>query len=44
VLREVLGIPADVSIPVCIARRGPDRPRGPLERKPLAEGLHRDRG
>src|SRR5690606_31658584 len=43
VMREVLGIPADVSIAVCIALGWPDRPFGPLKRKPVAEVLHWDR-
>lgn len=42
-MREVLGIPADVSIAVCIALGYPDRPFGPVKRKPVAEVIHWDR-
>jgi nitroreductase len=43
VMREVLGIPKEVSIAVCIALGYPDRPFGPVKRKPVAEVLHWDR-
>jgi nitroreductase len=42
-MRKVLGIPDDVSIAVCIARGYPDRPFGPVKRKPVAEVIHWDR-
>lgn len=43
VMREVLGIPKEVSIAVCIALGYPDRPFGPVKRKPVAEVIHWDR-
>jgi len=42
-MRKVLGIPDDVSIAVCIAMGYPDRPFGPVKRKPVAEVIHWDR-
>jgi nitroreductase len=42
-MREVLGIPADCSIAVCIALGYPDRPFGPVKRKPVSEVIHWDR-
>jgi nitroreductase len=42
-MRKVLGIPDDVSIAVCIALGYPDRPFGPVKRKPVAEVIHWDR-
>lgn len=42
-MREVLGIPADCSIAVCIALGYPDRPFGPVKRKPVSDVIHWDR-
>ncbi len=42
-MREALGIPADCSIAVCIALGYPDRPFGPVKRKPVSEVIHWDR-
>ena len=42
VVRETLGIPADVRIGVTIALGHPDRPFGPLARKPIDDVLHWD--
>ena len=42
-MRQVLGIPAECSIAVCIALGHPDRPFGPVKRKPVSEVLHWDR-
>ena len=42
-MRNVLGIPDDASIAVCIAVGYPDRPFGPVKRKPVAEVIHWDR-
>ena len=42
-MRKVLGIPDDASIAVCIALGYPDRPFGPVKRKPVAEVIHWDR-
>ena len=41
-MRKVLGIPSDASIAVCIALGYPDRPFGPVKRKPVAEVIHWD--
>jgi nitroreductase len=41
--REVLQIPADVFIGTTIAMGYPDRPFGPVKRKPVSEVIHRDR-
>jgi nitroreductase len=40
--REVLGIPEDVTIGAVIALGHPDRPFGPVKRKPVAEVIHRE--
>ena len=40
--REVLGIPEDVLLGVCVAVGHPARPHGPVNRRPLAEVLHWD--
>ncbi|MEZ4330979.1 MAG: nitroreductase family protein [Myxococcota bacterium] len=42
-MREVLGIPKAVSIAVCIALGYPDRPFGPVKRKPITDVIHWDR-
>lgn len=42
-VRETLGIPDDVRIAVTLAVGYPDRPFGPLARKPVEEVLHWDR-
>jgi len=42
-MRKVLGIPDDASIAVCIALGYPDRPFGPVKRKPVSEVIHWDR-
>lgn len=42
VVRETLGIPEDVRIGVTIALGYPDRPFGPLARKPVDDVLHWD--
>jgi nitroreductase len=42
-MRAILGIPAEASIAVCIALGYPDRPFGPVKRKPVAEVIHWDR-
>lgn len=42
-MREILGIPEDASIAVCIALGHPDRPFGPVKRKPISEVIHWDR-
>jgi nitroreductase len=39
-MRAALGLPADVSIGVCVALGYPDRPFGLVSRKPLAEVTH----
>lgn len=39
-MREILGIPEDASIAVCIALGYPDRPFGPVKRKPIEEVIH----
>jgi nitroreductase len=39
-LRAALQLPSDVSIGVCIALGYPDRPFGPVARKPIAEVIH----
>jgi nitroreductase len=41
-MRQVLGIPDDVTIAVCIALGYPDRPFGPVKRKPIDEVIHWD--
>ncbi len=41
-VREVLGIPAEVRIGVTLALGYPDRPFGPLARKPVDDVLHWD--
>jgi nitroreductase len=41
--REVLGIPDEIYIGTVIALGYPDRPFGPVKRKPVAEVIHRDR-
>jgi nitroreductase len=40
--RAILGIPDDVYIGTMIALGYPDRPFGPVRRKPVAEVIHRD--
>ena len=39
-MRAALNLPSDVSIGVCIALGYPDRPFGPVARKPLSEVVH----
>jgi nitroreductase len=39
-MRAALQLPSDVSIGVCIALGYPDRPFGPVARKPVSEVLH----
>jgi hypothetical protein len=39
----VLGIPADVFIGTLIPVGWPERPFGPVRRKPIEEVIHRDR-
>lgn len=41
--RQLLGIPDDVYIGTVIALGYPDRPFGPVQRKPVEEVIHRDR-
>jgi len=41
--RSLLGIPEDVYIGTVIAMGYPDRPFGPVQRKPVEEVIHRDR-
>jgi nitroreductase len=41
--RELLGIPDEVYIGTVIAMGYPDRPFGPVQRKPIDEVIHRDR-
>lgn len=41
-MRAVLGIPKECSIAVCIALGYPDRPFGPVKRKPVSEVIHWD--
>jgi nitroreductase len=39
-MREALGLPGDVSIGVCVALGYPDRPFGPVARKPVDQVVH----
>lgn len=39
-MRAALGLPAEASIGVCIALGWPDRPFGPVARKPVSEVVH----
>jgi nitroreductase len=39
-MRDALELPSDVLIGVCVALGYPDRPFGPVKRKPLAEVIH----
>jgi nitroreductase len=39
-MRAALGLPSDVSIGVCIALGYPDRPFGPVARKPVDQVVH----
>jgi len=41
--REILAIPEDVYIGTVIALGYPDRPFGPVQRKPVADVIHRER-
>jgi nitroreductase len=41
-IREILGIPEDRTIGVTIPLGWPDRPFGPVARRPLEEVVHRD--
>lgn len=42
-IRDLLGLPAGLRIGAMIAVGWPDRPFGPVKRRPLQEVLHRDR-
>ena len=42
-IREILAIPADRFVGVTIPLGWPDRPFGPVSRKPVSEVVHRDR-
>ncbi len=42
-MRAALGIPDDVHIGVCVALGWPDRPFGPVARKPLEQVVHWER-
>jgi nitroreductase len=42
-IRETLGLPDDVYLATTIPLGWPDRPFGPLTRKPIEEVVHRDR-
>ena len=42
VVGEILGIPDEVTIGAVIALGHPDRPFGPVKRRPVAEVIHRE--
>jgi len=42
-MRAALNLPSDVSIGVCVALGYPDRPFGPVARKPVSEVVHWER-
>lgn len=42
-VREILGVPPGVKIAAMLAVGWPERPSGPMSRKPLGEVLHHDR-